>query len=69
VEIGEGKSCTVKSINGQNVYAWTENGEVIVIKPGELKKSLGKGMLPILETLDKEHVICIWENEKKYILR
>ena len=64
-EIGEGRSCTLETVNGKNVYAWTENGEVVVIKPQRQKKMLGKGSQPILKALNNEHVICVWENEKQ----
>ena len=61
--IGEGRSCTIESINGKNVYAWTENGEVIVIKPQGQKTNLGKGQLPVIKSINNEHIICAWENE------
>ncbi|HKC36708.1 MAG TPA: sialidase family protein [Chitinophagaceae bacterium] len=64
-EIGEGKSCTMETVNGKNVYAWTEDGEVVVLKPQGIKINLGKGHLPLLRAVNNEHVICIWENEKQ----
>lgn len=65
VSIGEGKSCTIESVNGKNVYAWTENGEIVVHKPQGMKKSLGKGQLPVIKRAGNEHLVCIWENEKQ----
>ncbi len=65
IEIGEGRGCTLETVNGKNVYAWTENGEVVVIKPQGQKKVLGKGSQPIVKALNNEHVICIWENDKQ----
>ena len=65
VQIGEGRNCTIESDNGKNVYAWTENGEVIVRKPQGMKKNLGKGQLPIIKAINNEHIICVWENEKQ----
>ncbi|HUS02124.1 MAG TPA: sialidase family protein [Chitinophagaceae bacterium] len=64
-EVGDGKNCTIEIVNGKNVYAWVENGAVVVIKPRGQKKVLGKGSLPVLKSLNNEHVICIWENEKQ----
>ncbi len=64
-EIGAGKGCTLETVNGKNVYAWTENGEVVIIDPQGQKKVLGKGSQPILKALNNEQVICIWENEKQ----
>lgn len=64
-ELGEGKGCTVATVNGKNVYAWIEKGEVVIIKPQGQKKILGKGSQPVLKELNNEHVICVWENEKK----
>lgn len=64
-ELGEGRNCTMESVNGKNVYAWTEKGEVIVLKPQGIKINLGKGQLPLLKSVNNEHIICIWENEKQ----
>ncbi len=64
-EIGKGKGCTLETVNGKNVYAWTENGEVVIIDPQGQKKVLGKGSQPVLKALNNEHVICVWENEKQ----
>ena len=64
-ELGKGKSCTIESVNGKNIYAWTENGEVVVLNPQGMKVNLGKGQLPLLKSVNNEHVICVWENEKQ----
>jgi hypothetical protein len=47
------------------VYAWLENGEVVVLKQGGQKISLGKGIQPVLEPIDDKRIICIWENDKQ----
>ncbi len=62
-EIGEGKSCTMVSLEGKNVYAWTEKGEVVCILPNGEKVLLGKGILPVLTAINDKKIICIWENE------
>ncbi|MEO6329083.1 MAG: sialidase family protein [Ginsengibacter sp.] len=62
-EIGEGRSCTLETVNGKNVYAWTENGDVVIIEPQGSRKILGKGSQPVLKALNNEHVICLWEND------
>lgn len=64
-EIGEGRSCSIETINNKNIYTWTENGNVIVMKPGGLKINLGEGSLPLVKAINNEHMICVWENEKK----
>jgi len=64
-EIGEGRGCTMETVNNKNIYAWTENGNVVLIKPQGQKKVLGKGSQPIVKALNNEHVICVWENEKQ----
>ncbi len=63
--IGEGKGCTIETMNGKNVYAWTENGEVIVLKPTGDKIVAGKGSGPNLKGLDNNHIVCVWENEQQ----
>lgn len=64
-EIGEGRSCTMESLNGKNVYAWIENGEIVVINSQGIKKSVGKGRSPLLKAINDRQVICVWENEKQ----
>ncbi|PWU02495.1 MAG: hypothetical protein C5B52_05385 [Bacteroidetes bacterium] len=64
-KLGEGRNCTIELVNGKNVYAWVEDGNVVVLKPQGIKSKLGKGQLPVLKGVDKEHVLCIWENDKK----
>lgn len=64
-EIGEGRGCTMATVDNKNVYTWTENGEVVLMKPQGQKIVLGKGSQPIVKALNNEHVICIWENDKQ----
>ena len=64
-ELGEGRGCTMETVNGRNLYAWVENGEVVVIQPQGQKKVIGKGSQPVIKALDKDHLICVWENEKQ----
>ena len=64
-EIGEGRGCTLETVNGTNVYAWTENGEVVLMNVHGQKKILGKGSQPVLKALNNDHVICVWENENQ----
>lgn len=65
IEIGEGRSCSIETINNKNMYAWTEKGSVIVMKPGGIKVNLGEGSLPLLKALSDKRVICVWENENE----
>jgi len=63
-EIGEGKNCTIEYANGEDVYAWTENGEII-ITTAKQKINVGKGSIAIIKSNGNKQVICIWENERK----
>jgi hypothetical protein len=64
-KLGEGKNCTMESVNGKNVYAWVEDGNVILMKPQGMKKNLGKGQQPILKAVNNEHILCVWEKDKQ----
>lgn len=55
----------METVNGKNVYAWTEKGKVVIIKPQGQKKVLGEGSQPVVKALNNEHVICVWENENQ----
>jgi hypothetical protein len=65
IELGPGRSCTMESVNGKNVYAWIENGDVVVMEPQGTKINLGKGQFPVIKAVGKEHILCVWEVEKK----
>ena len=65
VQLGEGRNCTIESINEINFYAWTEKGEIIVMKETGEKKSLGKGTLPVIKALSNGNLICTWQNEQQ----
>jgi hypothetical protein len=65
MEIGDGKNCTMLSVNGKNIYAWTNDGDIVVMKPQGMKKTLGTGSMPVLAQINNEHVICVWENDQK----
>ena len=64
-EIGQGRGCTIETVNNKNVYAWSENGEIVLMKAQGQKKVLGKGSLPVVKALNNEHVICVWENDQQ----
>jgi hypothetical protein len=64
-ELGEGRSCTMESFNNNNIYSWTEKGEVFILKPNGHKISFGKGQLPVIKAADSEHAVCVWENENQ----
>jgi hypothetical protein len=64
IEIGTGRNCTIESAKG-NLFAWTENGEVIIRILQGMQKNLGKGQLPQIKRINDEQVVCIWENDKQ----
>lgn len=63
--LGEGKNCTMEAVNGTNFYAWVENGNVVVMKREGMKKTLGKGKLPVIKAVGNDHVLCVWEADKQ----
>lgn len=64
-EIGEGKSCSIESINGKNIYAWVDNNSNIVcLLPNGAKTIIGKGILPIVKSVNDKEVVCVWQQEE-----
>lgn len=63
-KIGDGRSCTMQTVNGTNVYAWVQDGNVIVMKPQGVKQNLGKGQLPQLKPVGN-NILCVWENDQQ----
>ena len=64
-EIGKGKSCTMESLNGKNVYTWIENGEIVLMNPQGIKKNIGTGKMPVIKAINNEHIVCTWEQDKQ----
>lgn len=63
--IGQGRGCTIETLNGQNIYAWVENGAVVYMNSRGEKKILGPGQQPVLKALDNSQVVCVWENQEQ----
>ena len=63
--IGEGRSCTMDARNGHEIYSWVEKGQVVYLDSKGRKVALGKGQLPVIKSLDNNHAICIWEDDKQ----
>jgi hypothetical protein len=64
-EIGEGKGCSIETVNGKNIYAWTDkDGNITCLLPGGTKKILGTGALPVLKAVSDDEMICVWEDDK-----
>lgn len=64
-EIGEGRNCSIETVNGKNIYIWTKDGDVVLMKPKGQKVVLGKGSQPLVKALNNNRIICVWENEKQ----
>lgn len=64
-KIGEGRGCTLETVNNKNVYAWTENGNVVFMKAEGQKEVIGKGSQPVLKALNDDRVLCVWEKDKQ----
>jgi hypothetical protein len=63
-KLGEGRDCTMETVNGKNIYAWVEDGNVVVMNPQGMKKNLGKGQQPVIKAINNEHILCVWEKDK-----
>lgn len=64
-KIGEGRGCTIETVDNKNVYAWTENDEVVFMKPQGQKEVIGEDAQPVLKALGDNHVVCVWEEDKQ----
>jgi hypothetical protein len=62
-KLGKGRNCTMESVNGKNIYAWVEAGNIIIMNREGMKKNLGEGQLPVLEAVNNDQILCVWEND------
>ena len=61
--IGQGRSCTIESVDGKNVYAWTEDGNVVVVNAKGEKTLIGPGSMPVLKSVNNSTVLCFWQTD------
>jgi hypothetical protein len=61
--IGTGKNCTIASVGDKNVYAWIENKTVACLLPDGKKINVGEGTFPVLQALNKNRLLCVWQND------
>ncbi len=64
-EIGEGKSCTIETVNNQKIYAWSKDDSIHCLLPNGILKTIGRGSMPVLKFVSDNEVVCMWENDKK----
>jgi hypothetical protein len=63
-EIGEGKDCSIETVNGKNIYAFSNAmGNVVCVLPNGSEKVLDKGILPLLKAVSDNAVLCVWQHE------
>lgn len=65
VALATGKNCTVETFNGKAVYAYVENGEIVLLTSAGKKQHIGKGTLPVLKAVAGNKVICLWETSNE----
>ena len=63
--IGNGRNCTLETLNGREVYAWVEDKEVFIGELEGKKQLLGQGKLPVIKAIGNNKIICLWETEGK----
>ena len=63
-ELGQGRHCTIETTEKNNVYAWVENKHVIILNSKNKKLDLGPGDLPLLKSIGRGRILCIWGNEE-----
>ncbi|MDB5231270.1 MAG: exo-alpha-sialidase [Chitinophagaceae bacterium] len=61
--LGEGRNGTIENSYGKTAYSWTDKGNIIVMKQGGKKLNIAKGSLPIIKAINKESMICVWQND------
>ena len=59
--LGRGRSCSIETESGKNIYTWVHNGNVVVMGPDAVKHTVGEGQLPLVKAVGRS-IICIWEN-------
>jgi hypothetical protein len=60
--IGNGKNCSIETIEGKFVYTWIEDGKIVCVLPGNKKINISEGIFPFLEATGKNDLICIWQH-------
>ncbi len=64
--LGEGKGCTIETISGKNIYAWSDKDEnIICVLPNNSQIIVGKGILPLLKFAGDDKVVCIWQQDNR----
>jgi hypothetical protein len=63
--LGRGKACTLAAVENGVVYAWVENGAIVLRTPANKKLQIGEGSLPCIKAVDKNKVLLVWEKDKE----
>jgi len=49
-------------MDDQNVYVWVENKNIVCLLPDGKKVNIGDGLFPVLQALNKNQLLCVWQN-------
>jgi hypothetical protein len=62
--LADGKGCSIETVNGKNIYAWSTNGSITCLLPDGTSQIIGKGNLPLLKSVSDNEIVCVWEDNK-----
>ena len=63
--VGEGKGCIIDAGKGRQIFAWTENGDIIITDGSGTRKVLGKGSQLTMKILDKNRMVCVYTKDEQ----
>jgi hypothetical protein len=69
IRIATGRDCAIEAVGSDFAYAWIKSGDVVCKLPGLSSIHVGKGSSVKLKSINRDHIMCVWENEGHIVYR
>ncbi len=61
--VGKGRNAGMEIVNNQFAYSWIDDGKIVCLLPNGKKEIVGEGILPQLQAVNKNTLICVWQKD------
>lgn len=59
--LGDGRNGAIETVRNTTLYAWNDQGNILLKKNAEPVSVLGKGSQPLLKKISDKNVLCLWQ--------
>lgn len=67
--LGDGRNGSIETVRNATLYAWNDQGNILLKKNMEPVRVMGKGSQPLLKKLNDKDVLCVWQTGDQFEIK